>query len=109
MLKAYLLSAILVSTAAMAQCTNEACNVMNSIYNECKYSNTGVQDFKSCLCNQTFLEDYQRCESGFVCPYPIDTCVKIYCPGTFDGGFDAPAFCSGSSSLTSAATTTADA
>ncbi|KIM21489.1 hypothetical protein M408DRAFT_12528 [Serendipita vermifera MAFF 305830] len=109
MVKAYLLSALLVSAVAMAQCTNEACDVMNSIYSECKYGNSVVEDFKTCLCTEEFLEDYKRCLGGYVCPYPATICITLYCPGTFNGGFDAPAFCSGSLSLTSAAATATDA
>ena len=99
----YVFSALLASTTVTAQCGNAACTLANSLYTECKYSYTTVGDFQKCLCTNKFLVNYGRCLSGTICAWdgtgPLNTpCVKIYCPGTFAGGFDAVAFCSGSSS-----------
>ncbi|KIM26871.1 hypothetical protein M408DRAFT_178448 [Serendipita vermifera MAFF 305830] len=97
----YVISVLLASTTVMAQCNNGACTVANSIYKECKYSFTALREFKTCLCTEKFLVNYDRCLNGTICPWDgsPDTlngpCVKIYCPGKFDGGFDARAFCSG--------------
>ncbi|PVF91447.1 hypothetical protein CPB86DRAFT_792050 [Serendipita vermifera] len=101
------LTALLASTTVSAQCTNAACGVANSIYKECKYSFTALRDFKACLCTQKFLVNYERCLGGSVCAWDgnPDTlnnpCILIYCPGKFEGGFDAKAFCSGKSTPTS--------
>lgn len=98
----YILSALLASTAVMAQCTNGACTLANSLYTECKYSYTTVGDFQKCLCTQKFLVNYGRCLGGKVCAWTGGSlnapCIDLYCPGTFAGGFDATEFCSGSSS-----------
>ncbi|KAG9053991.1 hypothetical protein FS842_006521, partial [Serendipita sp. 407] len=89
----------IVTVPATAQCANGACEVANEIYNECKYSTTTLVDFKECLCTTKLLVNYERCLNGTICPWDgnPDTlngpCVKIYCPGTFSGEFDAKAFC----------------
>ncbi|PVG01492.1 hypothetical protein CPB86DRAFT_781282 [Serendipita vermifera] len=88
--------ALLASTAVMAQsgCVNQACIAANKQYQECLYS---VANFKSCLCTKAFLTNYDRCLGGTVCAYdPTVTrqlCPAVYCPGKFDGGFDAKVFC----------------
>ncbi|KAG8829823.1 hypothetical protein FRC17_005964 [Serendipita sp. 399] len=85
------------TVAVMGQCTNRACDVANALYKECRISSTSVADFKKCLCTKKFLNNYQRCLNGVVCPWTgetsIEVCVPLYCPGKFDGGFDAKAFC----------------
>ncbi|KAG8812032.1 hypothetical protein FRC19_003420 [Serendipita sp. 401] len=107
-------SALFMSMAinsANAQCTNGACDAANAIYKECKYSFTALRDFKRCLCTDKFLVNYDRCLSGYVCPWDgnPDTlngpCVKIYCPGKFAGGFDAKAFCAGTSTTLAVSST----
>ncbi|KAG8762435.1 hypothetical protein FRC15_008509 [Serendipita sp. 397] len=100
----FVLSALLiiVTVPATAQCTNNACEVANAIYKECKITSTSLADFKKCLCTKKFLVNYERCLNGTICSWDgtpdtlIAPCVKIYCPGTFVGGFDAKAFCAGS-------------
>ncbi|KAG8753181.1 hypothetical protein FRC14_006352 [Serendipita sp. 396] len=94
------LSALLaVVTVPVTACTNGACGVANSIYKECKYKTVTTADFKKCLCTKQFLVNYDRCLAGSVCGWNGDPatlnnpCILIYCPGTFDGGFDAKAFC----------------
>ncbi|KAG8851453.1 hypothetical protein FRB91_007864 [Serendipita sp. 411] len=102
----FVLSALLaiVAVPTTAQCTNNACEVANAIYKECKITSTSLTDFKKCLCTKKFLVNYERCLNGTICSWDgtPDTltapCVKIYCPGTFVGGFDAKAFCAGSPS-----------
>lgn len=95
----YVVSALLASTVVMAQCTNSACTAANAIYKECKYSYTSLRDFQKCLCTEKFLVNYNRCIGGSVCAWDgnpatlNNPCIALYCPGTFDGGFDAKAFC----------------
>ncbi|KAG8829825.1 hypothetical protein FRC17_005966 [Serendipita sp. 399] len=82
-------------------CTNNACIAANTIYKECKLKATSLAEFKKCLCTKRFLVNYERCIGGTVCAWDgnPDTlnspCILIYCPGTFDGGFDAKAYCAG--------------
>ncbi|PVF92865.1 hypothetical protein CPB86DRAFT_743588 [Serendipita vermifera] len=90
----YTLALLFTSTLAVPQtgtCTNEACIAANNQYQSClaNYSS----DLKPCLCTEEFLSNYDRCLGGTICPWPATVCVKIYCPGTFDGGFDAKEFC----------------
>ncbi|KAG8770610.1 hypothetical protein FS842_006340 [Serendipita sp. 407] len=110
-------SALIISmtiNSANAQCTNGACNAANAIYKECKYRFTALKDFKLCLCTNKFLVNYDRCARGYVCAWDgnPDTlngaCIALYCPGGFAGGFDAKAFCAGTST-TPAASSTASA
>ncbi|KAG9053992.1 hypothetical protein FS842_006522 [Serendipita sp. 407] len=83
-----------------AQCTNGACTAANDIYTQCQLSTTTTAAFKTCLCTQIFLVNYGRCLNGVVCAWDGNpstlggVCVDLYCPGTFDGGFDATAYCS---------------
>lgn len=96
----YVLSALLASTTVMAQCQNNACDLANSLYRECKYSNTNGVAFHHCLCTDKFLVNYDRCLRGYVCAWdgigPQETdCIGIYCPGPFVGGFDAKKYCEG--------------
>lgn len=111
----YVISVLLASTTVMAQCTNGACGAANAIYKECKYSYTTLSGFRACLCTQKFLVNYDRCKGGWVCPWDgrpetlNNACIALYCPGEFDGGFDAKAFCSGylpPTSVTTKRTTT---
>ncbi|KAG8829822.1 hypothetical protein FRC17_005963 [Serendipita sp. 399] len=115
-------AALLAATTVMAQCTNYACQAANAIYQECKYSTFGTDDFQKCLCTDKFLVNYKRCVGGHVCAWDGDPatlgypCIAVYCPGSFAGGFDANAFCRGnitfgypsstSTSKTSTTTTT---
>jgi hypothetical protein len=93
------LTALLASTTVAAQCSNGACGAANAIYKECKYSFTAFRDFQACLCTKKFLVNYERCLNGFVCPWDgnpatlNNPCIALYCPGKFEGGFDAKAFC----------------
>ncbi|KAG8753180.1 hypothetical protein FRC14_006351 [Serendipita sp. 396] len=83
----------------MSQCSNGACGAANAIYKECKYSSFTKAAFKKCLCTKKFLVNYQRCLDGWVCAWDgnpatlNNPCIALYCPGTFDGGFDAKSFC----------------
>ncbi|KAG8829824.1 hypothetical protein FRC17_005965 [Serendipita sp. 399] len=95
--------------AVMGQCSNGACQVANAIYKECKVSSTSAADFKKCLCTKKFLVNYERCIGGTVCAWDGNPstlnqpCIDLYCPGTFDGGFDAKAFCEGRLTTSSSA------
>ncbi|KAG8776853.1 hypothetical protein FRB91_007863 [Serendipita sp. 411] len=95
------LSAALLTATNVLACTNAACQVANSIYKECKYSTTNIDALRKCLCTDKFIVNYNRCLNGFVCAWDGNPstlnqpCIALYCPGTFDGGFDAIAFCRG--------------
>ncbi|PVG01491.1 hypothetical protein CPB86DRAFT_781280 [Serendipita vermifera] len=94
----YALTILLTGTTVMAQtssCVNDACTVANNVYKNCLLSY--YADFKTCLCTKKFLNNYDRCLHGTICAWEETTsvqyCPLIYCPGKFDGGFDANAFC----------------
>jgi hypothetical protein len=101
----YLLSVLATSTVVLAQCTNNACTFVNEAYKQCKMDVTTIAGFKTCLCTNQFLVNYERCQNGTVCAWDgnPDTlnnpCILIYCPGEFVGGFDAKEFCSCKSGL----------
>jgi hypothetical protein len=93
----YALSLLLAATV-VAACENEACNYINSHYTECLNTSISKAAFKKCLCTKRFLVNYNRCMTGFICEWdgvePLtEPCEKIYCPGTFIGGYDAAKFC----------------
>ncbi|PVF93765.1 hypothetical protein CPB86DRAFT_88089 [Serendipita vermifera] len=100
----YALTVLAASTLVAAQCTNDACTSANTDYKTCKLITVSSAAFKTCLCTKKFLVNYDRCIKGTICawdgdPATIgDPCPAIVCPGTFDGGFDAAAFCAGSTS-----------
>ncbi|PVF97139.1 hypothetical protein CPB86DRAFT_673488, partial [Serendipita vermifera] len=86
-------------SAVTAQCTNNACIYMNSLYQFCNSTKVAPSPFKSCLCTEIFLVNYDRCKRGSVCPWYGDPeklegpCVDEFCPGEFKGGFRADEFC----------------
>ncbi|KAG8844577.1 hypothetical protein FRB91_002527 [Serendipita sp. 411] len=96
-----LLAIVIIPTTA--QCTNGACTEANAFYTRCKLTNVSTASFKTCLCTPVFLENYRRCIGGTVCPWDgdlstlSDPCIALYCPGTVARGFNATAFCAGSS------------
>ncbi|PVF93764.1 hypothetical protein CPB86DRAFT_789777, partial [Serendipita vermifera] len=98
----YAFTLLVAATAAATNTCNKACGYVNDHYKQCILGECAHARFKSCLCTKRFLVNYDRCSSGLICewdgrpetlnqPCPAIACVP---PGSFDGGFDAKAFCS---------------
>ncbi|PVF92863.1 hypothetical protein CPB86DRAFT_790716 [Serendipita vermifera] len=99
----YTFAILVASTIAVPQisgtCPNQACTAANNQYKTCLASSWN--NIKPCLCTEEFLSNYGRCLGGTICPWPARICSTVYCPGTFDGGFDANYFCGVTSASTS--------
>jgi hypothetical protein len=95
----YTLPLLVASTTVTAQCVNNACTEANRDYKSCKKSVETQEELKTCLCTQKFLVNYDRCLRGVICAWDgdpthsITTCPAVVCIGTFNGSFDAKAFC----------------
>jgi hypothetical protein len=100
----YAISLIVAGTTIATRCVNKACVYANTHYKECILGACAYSNFQSCLCTERFLVNYDRCTRGIICDWDGDPntlnepCILIACPGTFDAGFDAKEFCSGSGS-----------
>ncbi|PVG01490.1 hypothetical protein CPB86DRAFT_76391 [Serendipita vermifera] len=94
----YTFTLLLTSAVVVVQvggCVNQACIAANNQYQD--YLTNYSDNLKPCLCTQKFLINYDCCLRGKICAWngssSSQLCPAVYCPGTFDGGFDAKFFC----------------